>query len=102
MFKVLFSFFLLFSPSAFAETPDQSHDFVKCEFKGLVRTILVKKSKGCEVIYTKIVSGQLVKQTIGTGSVPGNCYRFVDNVRSNLEAADWRCRGFSNFKIVSE
>ncbi|MEZ4873640.1 MAG: hypothetical protein R2827_15645 [Bdellovibrionales bacterium] len=88
--------FLLGSVSAVAESVDLPR-LIMCKNQKVRRTIRVfKNSEGeCETVYTK--AG--VDRTVGTASVPTSCFRFVDNIRENLEDAAWKCDEVSQFKI---
>ena len=102
MSKLLWLGFLLASQVSVA-APDAHRSFVKCQFKDLVRTIRVTTTESsCAAIYTKRVEGSVVDQVVGRGTAPGNCYGFIDNIRTNLEGANWSCRQFKDFTVVTE
>ena len=72
--------------------------YVVCKANSVVRTIRIEKDlNGCEAKYTK--SGE--DRVIGFGRSQGSCQPFLDNVKTNLERANWRCKSFKNAKITA-
>lgn len=71
---------------SFAEV---SKEFVMCRNGKTVRTVRVIDRNGeCVTIYTK--SG--IDKDVGGGKNPISCTKIVENIRSNLEKAGWKCR----------
>lgn len=82
---VMVLFFSSFSNAAL------SKELILCKNQKTVRTIRVevdKSNNACKTIYTK--SG--IDSVVGSGQYPQSCEQFADNVRKNLETANWDCR----------
>lgn len=64
--------------------------FIICKLKGNVRTVKINlDDKGmCTTVYSK----HGVEKEIGSGRNQGSCKNFLDNVRTNLEKSNWKCR----------
>ena len=74
--------------------------YVLCRHSKMIRTIRVKQSgeKGlCETLYTK--SG--VDRKVGYGIHLTSCRQIVDNIRRNLEVADWQCKDITAKASIS-
>ena len=105
--KTLLYIFLVFQAQAAfcAINPDdlkpqviEPNVYVVCKQHSVVRTIRIERDhNGCEAKYTK--SG--VDRIIGFGRSQNACQPFLDNVRGNLEKADWACRSIKNAKITA-
>lgn len=68
-----------------------SAELILCKNDKTVRTIRVEVDHSnniCKTIYTK--SG--IDSVVGSGQYSQSCDRYADNVRKNLEAANWECR----------
>jgi hypothetical protein len=72
--------------------------YVVCKANSVVRTIRIEiDTNGCEAKYTK--SGE--DRVIGFGRSRNACQPFLENVRNNLEKANWSCRSIKNAKITA-
>ncbi len=74
-----------------------------CKHSNEVRSIRVEKSdEGCEAVYSKSNS----KQLIGKSMYPKGCEAYVDQVISNLESSNWKCKtvkeGLSELKTPTQ
>lgn len=97
-FVIMTSYFFGHAEGA-VEKVVKPQSYIVCKNKETVRTIRVEATnEGCEAKYTK--SG--VDRVIGNGSHQAACEKFVDNVKDNLEAANWRCRDVKDSKITAE
>lgn len=68
-----------------------SSDLILCKNQKTVRTIRVEVDQAksyCKTIYTK--SG--VDSIVGSGQYSKSCEQIADNVKKNLETANWDCR----------
>ncbi len=71
--------------------------YVLCRNGGMVRTIrIVQKPQGCVVIYTK--SG--TDRVVGSGQYLLSCSGVLNNIKTNLEKAWWKCRDISQSEVV--
>lgn len=87
--------FAFFSKIALA-APSLNESMVLCKNNKTVRTLRVEvEDQRCRAIYTK--SG--VDTTIGSGQFTNSCHEFVENVRKNLESANWNCRDVKEARI---
>jgi hypothetical protein len=69
-------------------TPEK---YVICKNNKTVRTIRIEKSNSagtCSTTYTK--AG--IDRIVGSGRSVSGCIKILENVKGNLEEADWRCR----------
>ena len=111
MTKKLFSLLtvMVISASAFAQTASAvvseeakqnatDASYVLCKNKATVRTIRVEKEKGlCVTTYTK----EGVDQIVGQGQAENTCFGILNNIKGNLEKADWKCKDISQARISS-
>lgn len=69
-----------------------------CRSRGEVRTLrLVKKNDGiCYINYTK----QGIDEKVGESKSHSTCNTVIDNIRSNLEGAAWKCKNISSSQIT--
>lgn len=103
LFTVLFA--TLISVAAFAEetvaiiaADEKDASYVLCKNKATVRTIRVEKDKGlCKTTYTK----EGVDQIVGQGQAENTCFGILNNIKGNLEKADWKCKDISQARISS-
>ncbi len=67
----------------------------------MIRTIRVERAPAdngsCETVYTK--SG--VDRSVGSGINVSSCLRFAENIRRNLEIADWKCQDITAKSSIS-
>jgi hypothetical protein len=95
----ILSSFLSVNAHGSVERVVKPQNYILCKNKSTVRTIRVESSEeGCEAKYTK--AG--VDQVIGHGSHEAACQKFVNNVKVNLEGANWQCREVKDSKITAE
>lgn len=75
-------------------------NIVMCKNKSFVRTIRVEKNQQnlCETTYTK--AG--VDKVIGSGLQTDSCVKILENVKTNLEGAGWKCKDISTAKIEKQ
>jgi hypothetical protein len=69
----------------------RQEQFVICKQSKHVRTIrsmTEDKQQGCVAYYSR--DGQ--EKEVGQGKFNETCTKIVDNVRTNLEAANWTCK----------
>lgn len=74
--------------------------YVLCRQRKVIRTIRVEKSgdkERCETVYTK--SG--VDRSVGSGIHLASCRQFAENIRRNLEVANWKCQDISAKASIS-
>ncbi|MBK8203535.1 MAG: hypothetical protein IPK68_14820 [Bdellovibrionales bacterium] len=105
VFSFIFLFLFSFSASlrvasnfAFAE---ETSTYFLCRNKKMIRTIRVGRASTdngtCETVYTK--SG--VDRSVGSGINVSSCLRFAENIRRNLEVADWKCQDITAKSSIS-
>ncbi|MER2513220.1 MAG: hypothetical protein ABTQ25_12540 [Nitrosomonas ureae] len=105
VFSFIFLFLFSFSASlrvasnfAFAE---ETSTYFLCRNKKMIRTIRVERvpadNGNCETVYTK--SG--VDRSVGSGINVSSCLRFAENIRRNLEIADWKCQDITAKSSIS-
>ncbi len=95
----LVAFFLLGHLNISAGSPQPN--MVLCKNKSFVRTIRVEDNKAqnlCETKYTK----QGIDKTIGSAMQKESCIKILENVKTNLEGAGWKCKDISTAKIDKE
>ena len=65
-------------------------EYFICKHSKMVRTIHVvsKDGKTCSTMYTK----RGVPRIVGTGRTMNGCQSFVQNIKGNLEGANWNCK----------
>ena len=87
-----------FSEAAIA----RQEQFVICKQSKFVRTIRAitsdKSTDGCVAYYSR--DGQ--EKEVGQGKFDETCTKIVENVRTNLEAANWRCKDVKHSATQSE
>lgn len=100
------AFVSLLSVSAYAQqasaavnsADDKDPNYFMCKNKATVRTIRVETEKGlCKTTYTK----EGVDQIVGQGQSENTCYGILNNIKGNLEKADWKCKDISQARISS-
>ena len=76
-----------------------AENMVMCRNQKVVRTIRIEQIKSeadqsgqCVTTYTK--AG--VDKEVGRGSNYSSCERVMENIKNNLESANWKCKGISN------
>lgn len=98
--KILLAFFL--TTPAFSQTEYVPESFVwACQLKNSFRSIKVDHSPSrCSTIYSKNGQDQLMSRTTDRGA----CEAVAENIRGNLEKANWKCKALDNssFKTTSE
>lgn len=69
--------------------PTPQSDFFICKNLKNIRTLRLEKTQGeCRTIYTKAGKDRV----IGQGQFEESCFKFLSNVKSNLEKAGWNCK----------
>jgi hypothetical protein len=99
MMRIYFSFILCSSLLNWAHASVVNH-FLLCKNKGQVRSVYVENSGdgGCKTYYTK--SGR--SEVIGSGIHLQSCVQFLNNVKTNLEGANWQCRAAAKAQVYTE
>ena len=101
MIFIFISFFwaTLFLP-IFGQGQELGPRFVYCKLGEVIRTIRTVDvpGDGCKAVYTK--AG--IDRDVGKGKNWASCEKVIDNIRSNLEEAAWRCREFFGVQILKE
>jgi hypothetical protein len=89
-------FSILAAPLAAQATSD-SKNFMMCRNAKTVRTVRVTDKDGeCVTIYTK--SG--VDKEVGGGKNYQSCLKIIENIRTNLEKAGWKCRDVGQASVT--
>jgi len=93
---------ILFSAQALSQVSISNNStYVMCRSQKNVRTIRVANENesggACTTFYTKLGKDKVV----GTGNRHSSCYKFLNNIRENLEKANWKCKDISRAKIHS-
>ena len=92
---------LFLAPALCQARISEKSTYVMCRSRKIVRTIRVAKVKesggACTTYYTKAGNDRVV----GTGIRHSSCYKFLNNIRENLEKANWKCKDISRAKIHS-
>ena len=98
------AFFLIlilssFGNSSFAAEDLKDESMILCKNHHTVRTIRVNSSDegGCTTVYTK----EGVDRVVGSGSYKQSCLTFLENIKTNLEQAAWKCRSVANSKVTN-
>ncbi len=90
--KCLFYFCFVLTPIALAEESVAS--IIVCKQKKFVRTIRIisladqEKENKCVTMYTKAGTDKIV----GGGKNMWTCNNLAQNIKANLEKADWKCK----------
>lgn len=102
----LFIFFTLFELAFGEEEKKNKQSGILCQKNNsrVVRTVRVnildsdrkREDRNCETIYTK--NGK--DETIGSGKYKETCYKFLQNIKENLEKGNWTCRDISQAKMA--
>lgn len=74
--------------------------YILCKSQKVVRTIRVEKDpvdRQCVALYTK----EGVDSEVGRAQSMASCEKIVDNIKDNLEGANWKCRKFSGVHITT-
>lgn len=75
-----------------AEGAVEKTGMVMCRTQKTVRTIRVMDvADGCQTVYTK--AG--VDKVVGNAKTKASCVQVMQNIRTNLEGASWRCKDIS-------
>lgn len=86
---------------AFAQAAIQnSPNYVLCRNQKNVRTIHVEKvdeEKQCVTKYTK--AG--IDHEVGRAQHIQSCVKVMDNIKANLEKAQWKCKEVGNVSVTS-
>jgi hypothetical protein len=87
--------------TAVAQTADASEaNYILCKNQKTVRTIRIENAnsdKKCVAWYTK--AG--VDKEVCRAQSAANCLKIVDNIKMNLEAANWKCKEVGKVRITS-
>ena len=103
-FLFCFSVFVL-GASSFAAVEELTSEgeqpvaFVLCRNQDTVRTIRIRNSESgrCETLYSK--GGQ--DRVVGFGQAEQSCSQFLENIRDNLQDANWSCRQVDRARVVN-
>ncbi len=90
-FSVIISLFIFVLPfSSFSAIEVKPAEYILCKHSKMVRTIhiVTEDGKTCATMYTK----RGVPRIVGTGKSLNGCQSFVQNIKGNLEGANWNCR----------
>lgn len=63
----------------------------------MVRVVAMSQGTGCNTVYSK--GGK--ENTVGSASNWKSCHEIFENIKRNLEKADWKCRVIESADIVS-
>lgn len=78
------------------------HDvYVLCKNQKTVRSLRIRDAtsqKGCEVVYTK----DGVSRVEGVGQSFEGCLKILENIKSNLEKAWWKCQDVTKTVQIEE
>ncbi|MCB0414863.1 MAG: hypothetical protein KDD50_11050 [Bdellovibrionales bacterium] len=90
---------VLFSAPFVYSAQEKKLPYYLCKSYKVVRTIRVETSEEdqCTTKYTK--GG--IDQIIGRAKSLHGCVGFLENVKGNLEKANWKCRNITNAKMDS-
>jgi hypothetical protein len=80
-------------------TVDANTTYLMCKNKADVRTVRVSKKNngGCLTTYTK----QGVDKIVNESWAPDRCEKVLNNIRTNLEKASWKCKDISDSRVSS-
>lgn len=79
---------------------EQATNYFLCKNQKTVRTIRVENdsdAKKCVAVYTK--AG--VDREVGRAQNISTCMKVAENIKVNLEAANWKCRALGDVRITS-
>lgn len=97
---VIFSLWAYAQAAVDSTQSRQSSQFIMCKNQKNVRTIRVEHDKGedqCVTFYTK--AG--VDREVGRGQSMVGCLKIIDNIKTNLEKANWKCKGHDKVSMTS-
>lgn len=100
-FKVSLFLAIMFIGSLSEAAIAREEQFVICKQSKLVRTIRAlgaEKDDGCRAFYSK----DGAEKQVGQGRFTETCNKIIQNVRTNLEAANWRCKDVRHSSTDSE
>lgn len=89
------SLIILFMIGFGSQAEVENKNFVLCRHFKDIRTIRVDFSNDegkCQTTYTKLGKDKIV----GNGRHVQSCTRILDNIKGNLEGANWKCKSVSN------
>jgi len=98
---LFYTMILFWGICGFAEAAIEKPSFIMCKNKKIIRTVRVEPTmdpKGCITTYTK--AG--IDRVVGTGIHIRSCVNFLNNIKTNLEKANWNCRDISTAKVSAE
>lgn len=78
----------------------QANSFIICKNQKNVRTIRVEKDQAdnqCVAVYTK--AG--IDREVGRAQTVNSCFKIIENIKSNLEKADWKCKEHEKVSTTS-
>lgn len=86
---------LLLGSAAYAEDAKKS-SYVLCKNKEIVRTIRIHNKNGsCRTTYTK----EGLDTEVGKSKTNDVCENVLNNIRKNLESANWKCKDISESRL---
>ncbi len=83
-----------------AEAAEKGSSYFLCRNQKTVRTIRIENDqddKQCVTVYTK--AG--VDKEVARAQNPNNCQKILENIKTNLEAASWKCKEISDVRVTS-
>jgi hypothetical protein len=101
LFTIGLLFFLIPAIGSTAMVKENLDQFVMCRLGKTIRTIRVGKNseaEGCVTTYTK--NGQ--DREVGSGRNWQSCTDILENIKTNLENASWKCREIEKASISSK
>ena len=79
---------------------ESSSNYFLCKNRKIVRTIRIEndlEDNKCVALYTK--AG--IDKEVGRAQNVSTCMKVVENIKGNLEAANWKCRELGQVRITS-
>lgn len=79
---------------------NRASQLIMCKNQKNVRTIRVEQDKEdhqCIAVYTK--AG--IDREVGRAQSLTSCLRIIDNIKGNLEKANWKCKGHDKASMTS-
>ncbi len=83
-----------------ANKSEEASSYFLCKNQKTVRTIRIEKDTDenkCVAFYTK--AG--IDREVGRAQNVSTCEKVVENIKGNLEAANWKCRELGAVRITS-
>jgi len=103
--NVVFGFFILIafgigaiSLQAISMPEESKLTYILCKQSSYVRTIRIQlNGQACKTLYTK----EGVDQIVGKSRTPDVCIEIASKIKTNLEAAKWKCKDINQAQVSS-